>query len=310
MRAAVNVAIVGCGRMGAERAKHVEAAGGRIAACIDTDPARSKALAERYPGAYAGAHIEEIAPDLQAAFLCVPPAGRLGLVRALAERRVALFLEKPLAATLDEATEMCRVLARTPVVNGVGYMNRYRAGVNYARSLLRGGTELVGITCVWGCGRYGVPWWSDRRASGGPLNEQGTHLLDLCRYIGGEISTVLPLTQRQGERAASAFEFENGAVGTLLYTCETTQKVIGMTMIGRSGSVRLDGWAFQVIDNTIDGKVEFAAENPFAVEVCAFLQAVRAGDGAALRSTVSDAYRTQALMARLTNERAASVANR
>ena len=68
-------------------------------------------------------------------------------------------------------------------------MNRYRESVLRVRSILAD-EAVLGGTCYWLAGVYNVPWWSDQEQSGGPLNEQAAHLIDLIRFLMGEIIEV------------------------------------------------------------------------------------------------------------------------
>ena len=153
--------------------------------------------------------------------------------------------------------------------------------------------SFVGISCNWSGKRYSVPWWDDAQSSGGPINEQATHIIDLCRFIGGEVTEVVALGNPGESRLAAAMLFENHAVGTVFYTCEAAEKNISLETTTTAGHIRLRGWDFAAEINTIDGSLPADDGNPFLHETAAFLEAARLRDVAGVRSTFEDAYRTQ-----------------
>ena len=203
---------------------------------------------------------------------------------------MATLIEKPVALTAA-ACEPLLAAATQPVVTAVGYMNRYRPGVTRLREALADAPPL-GISARWFCGRYRVPWWSDPDRSGGPINEQFTHLVDLCRYLAGEITVIqalAPVGDGPPESAAVSLAFASGTVGTLIYSCRSVEKHIGLQVFTSSRAYALEGWDF------LDGPPP--AEPPdknavFLEETRAFLEAVSAG-GDGIRSDLRDAARTQ-----------------
>ena len=206
------VAIVGAGRMGRIRALAARELGASVVSISDPLADRARALASEV-----GATVTD-QPDLgelDALFLCTPPADR-GLAVAAVEAGVRLLVEKPLALSAEDAAPLIAALARRPIPTAVGYMNRYRPSVERARTAVSG--QLMGIVGRWVCGRYGVPWWGDPARSGGPFNEQLTHLVDLCRYLGGEIREVQAMTEGSGT-AALTLRLDNGAPCALCYSC-------------------------------------------------------------------------------------------
>ena len=137
---------------------------------------------------------------------------------------VAVLVEKPigLSRSRRRSSPRERCCQKQPVINAVGYMNRYRPSVLAARAAAAAST-VSAVAGHWASKRYAVPWWSQTNLSGGPFNEQATHLVDLVRFVVGEIADVRAFAGPIGDeksisRAAVAMRFENGAVGTLAYS--------------------------------------------------------------------------------------------
>ncbi len=292
MSGGIRVAIVGCGRMGAERAACVTGYGATIAYCADTDGERARALASRFTSqAIADMHAIPWR-EVQAVFVCTPPSTRSVVLDAIAAG-VAVLVEKPIGLSAAEGAALASAVEKKPVINAVGYMNRYRPQVLAARAAAAAAT-VSAVAGHWASKRYAVPWWSQPTLSGGPFNEQATHLVDLVRFVVGEIADVRAFAGPSGDeksisRAAVAMRFENGAVGTLAYTCEADDKHIGLHVMTRAGAIELRGWNFARA-----GGDEEPDPNPFMLETTAFLEAVSSGDARHIRSDFADAAKTQA----------------
>ncbi len=293
--AELKVGIVGCGRMGTERARCSEASGARIAAVFDIDQARSSNFARRYGAANLSRGEDLFCQNLSAVFVCTAPGRRGPVEMGCIESALPVYVEKPIGVSLDQCKGLLSSLRRKPVLNGVGYMNRYRRSVLLAKEVLQG-AEVIGFSAHWVCKRYGVPWWEIERDSGGPHNEQATHLFDLCRFLIGEIETVQSAF-RGTSQVSSSIECRGGILGNAFYSCDGKEKDIGVRIFTRSGSLVLSGWNFRLTENSVDGRLaEDAGEDVFQVETRTFLDAVESERRDLLKSDFFDAARTQAVM--------------
>ena len=147
----------------------------------------------------------------------------------LAASGVALFVEKPLAADEATAERVGRLLTARQVLTRVGHHWRCSEPVRRARELLSGRRVQL-VSGSWLDKVPPVPWWTDRRRSGGPLVEQAVHILDTARVLAGEVTEVHaasagPVSGESGSSGsvdaatAAVLRFASGAVGTLATTC-------------------------------------------------------------------------------------------
>ena len=187
---------------------------------------------------------------------------------AAAEAGKHVVCEKPLGRDADESYEIWRRVAATGVKHMCAFNYRFVPAVRLARELIEAG-ELGEIRHFRG--RYLQDWgdttaevWRfDRAAAGsGALGDLAPHVVDLARYLVGEIdevggfcSTFIP--QREVDDAVEAtVVFANGAVGTL----EATRLALGRRN------------AFQWEINGTEGSLAFDMERLNE------LQVFRAGD--------------------------------
>ncbi|PYV18212.1 MAG: hypothetical protein DMG07_04385 [Acidobacteria bacterium] len=143
-----------------------------------------------------------------------------------------------------------------------------------------------------------VPWWLDREQSGGPLNEQCTHFIDLCRFLIGEVVEVWAAARPHSAAkhlegaVAMTLRFANGALAAGLYSCEASEKQIAFEVFLPDGSVRLEGWDLRLKGDPPECGPA-AREAIFVKEVAAFFQAIRSGDRSLIQSDFEDAVQTQ-----------------
>src|SRR5687767_9309640 len=155
---------------------------------------------------------------------------------AAAEAGKHVVCEKPLARTADESYEIWRAVAATGVKHMCAFNYRFVPAVRLARELIDAG-DLGEIRHFRG--RYLQDWGDDPgldtwrfhpdEAGSGALGDLAAHVVDLARYLVGEITSVSALVKtflpgRQVDDAVeAAVEFEHGAIGTL----ESTRLALG-----------------------------------------------------------------------------------
>jgi predicted dehydrogenase len=118
---------------------------------------------------------------------------------AAAEAGKAIFCEKPLAGTLSDAQAMADAVAARGVLNQVAFVYRSWPAVQLARQLIDAG-RLGTVRSFRGhffhdyalSVREPRSWRFDRsRSGGGSLADIGSHVIDLARYLVGEIDEIL-----------------------------------------------------------------------------------------------------------------------
>ena len=285
--------------MGKERARAAIALGHELAAVYDPDISKARTLA----GDYRGAVIPELEHEipwssLDAIFVCTPPGCRTRYELAAIEAGVPFFVEKPVAVNAADCLAVRAALNGKPTLNCVGYMNRCRSSLLFARQVLAG-HDILGACCHWVGRKYQVGWWLEEEQSGGPLNEQATHAFDLFRFLVGEISAVGATTANSGSGAlplsvACTVNFRGGQLGTIFYSCEAADKNINLRVITARGMLEFAGWDLRLITNTIDGVLpRNSDEDIFVSETSRFLTAVERSDASLVPCDVLDAYQTQ-----------------
>jgi myo-inositol 2-dehydrogenase/D-chiro-inositol 1-dehydrogenase len=291
----LNVGIIGWGRMGKIRAAATQNCGHRLTAVADPDGQRLAEIKERFPEAQACTGLEDLPADqLDVLFICSPPCFHPAHIAFALEHRLPFLTEKPLSVSAEGLSDLQNKVKKSGLINAVGYMNRYRPGIQHVK-----GRPFLGISSYWINKMYQVPWWGKVQESGGPLNEQATHLLDLNRYLMGEVKEVYATSSDNSLDFATtisiALKFESGTVGNILYSCDAATKNIGLDLYTPEHKISLSGWDFILVDAPETEVPLLTAQEIFDLEAGNFFNAVIHNDPSLILSDIKDALKTQTL---------------
>ena len=194
----LGVAVFGAGRAGHSHARAIAATPGtRLMAVFDADPDRADAFAETH-GCLAFTDSDAVLQrtDVDLVMVALPNFlhERATIEAASAGKHV--FLEKPMADTLDECDRMLAAVVRAGVHLLVAHSQRYFASTIRAREILQSGNlgRPVFATDTW-YKPFGVasrlPWFLDRATGGGMWLMNGAHMLDrTCWVLDTEVASV------------------------------------------------------------------------------------------------------------------------
>jgi predicted dehydrogenase len=136
--------------------------------------------------------------------------------------------EKPLGLTAEESYEIWQEARRAGVRHLCGFNYRFVPAMRLARELLEAGElgEVVHFRArylqSWGWEADPGLWrFEPRQAGTGALGDLGAHIVDLARYLVGEIvsvsarvRTIVP-GREVDDHFVATVEFEGGVIGTL-----------------------------------------------------------------------------------------------
>jgi predicted dehydrogenase len=131
----VRAAVVGVGHLGRHHARLMkEVPGAELVAVVDPDAEKARAVAEPL-GVPALASIDELPADLAAVSVAVPTSRHHEVVCPLLERGLHVLVEKPMAATIDEARAMESLAADRQRLLQVGHIERFNPALSVLRDL-------------------------------------------------------------------------------------------------------------------------------------------------------------------------------
>ena len=261
MTRALNIAVIGLGRMGKIYAQTID----------EMDEARLHAVATPalasegdWLDGYEVPHVFEDAGDafalgdVDAVVIATPTSTHHDLVLAAAAAGKDIFCEKPLALSLENSREMIDAADRAGVTMQVGFMRRYDRPYVEAMAAIDAGKIGRPVTFK-GIGRDPFcprPDFADPAHSGGLIIDMGIHDMDLARWMmNAEVehvtaegtTMVCEELKRVGDidNAVVNLRFENGAIGNVevsrnaFYGYDIRTEVLGSKAAVRVGGEEL-----------------------------------------------------------------------
>lgn len=285
----------------------IRAAGGRLVAVADPDPAARCAAVATGARAYdtAGALLAD--PAVQAVYVATPNHLHRAAVEAAVAAGKPVLCEKPLAATLADAEAMVAAAARAGVPFGSAFDQRHHPAHAAIRAAIRSGSvgTVTAVRIVYACwldARWsGDNWRADAaRAGGGALMDLAPHGLDLVEFLLADpVEDVAALTQRRVQRYAvddGAMLVGRTAGGVLVqlhvaYNCPEALPRRRLEVLGTHGQIVAERTMGQTPGGEVwltDGRlglrkrleVPDAGASPFTRQMAAFARFVaeRRGD--------------------------------
>ena len=276
-----------------------------LVAFCDVAEEKALAAASEY-GGRAYSHYEALydGEALDAVYVCLPPFAHAQPELAAIERGLPIFVEKPVATSLDQARAVAAAIGRQNLISAVGYHWRYMDTT--AQAIEHLGDEPVGFALgTWTGGMPGVPWWRVLAESGGQIVEQTTHLFDLARYLLGAVESVHAMA-RTGlledipnydvhDASVTNLRFQSGAVASITSACMlATGGHVGLDLYQKNQVLRLTSGAL-TLDRPSGREVVELGNDPTQAEDRAFLQAVQTGDATGICCDYAEAVQTLAV---------------
>jgi predicted dehydrogenase len=304
--------MVGAGWIAQEHRRVLDSlADAELAAVCDIDPERAVALAVG-TGARTYPDWRDLLDreDLEALFVCTPPRSHRDPAVAALHHGLPVYLEKPIARTLEDAAAIAAAARDTGTVCAVGYQWHALDLLGELPGLLTG--QQIGLLVGTNIGpAQSRPWFTDMHAGGGNLLERGSHHMDLARAVAGEVAAVqaaasrIRLARGPGEAGdiddalTIMLELASGAQATVVvaWTRPGQPATYGMDIIASEATLRLALDPDFTLSGVNRGQPvsRRAACHPFDQSVRRFLDAARGHDPAAVACTPPDAAATLAV---------------
>ena len=201
--------------------------------------------------------------DINAVSLAVTPKHRLVLLEAAAKKGLPVLMEKPMAATLDDAIAMGRIIKKSGILFMMEYPMRYSPPLVKLRELIDSGVvgPVLSMNAELQTG-WNPPeghWAWDPTNGNGLLNEAIIHLYDSANFICGNPVEVYAVgrhyfgqTQLE-DSAVLTIKYENGSVAVLngggLGTNAMAAEPMSMHVFGEKGEAIVTGrdWQYKAI---------------------------------------------------------------
>ncbi len=157
----------------------------RVRAYADINEAAAQTFLRKYGGDYATADPQRIFddPDIDFVMICTWHNTHRPLSVAAAAAGKHIFLEKPMALTLDDCRAIGEAVARGGVQMVLGYKFRFAPYVLRAKEFLP--RPLLTVGQIMDLRWDDEGWFQDPIKGGGNVLSQGCHIFDLVCYLHG-----------------------------------------------------------------------------------------------------------------------------
>ena len=290
------IALVGTGMWAPRLAEAAQRAGLSLITCYSRDEARRTAFAERF-GCAAAARPEEAIghPDVEGVVIATPNDVHEAHALACAERGRHVFVEKPIADTLEAGERMRDACREAGVVLMVGHAFRRLGAARRTKELIVGGALGEVVLAEANMSLPGVfrpeAWRAHRsRNPGGPLMQLGIHHVDTLAYWLGPVRgasgrfTNLRAEADIDDVGVAMLEFHSGALAALTGSY-VSPKTLSLRLLGTEAVVdyrcdfsvwpeaeALDG----VTSLSLDGEpIDFEERDMLAEELAEFGGCIR-----------------------------------
>ncbi len=290
----LRVAVIGAGQMGRLHVRVAsESEETAVAAVVDPDPA-----AERLAYAARAEWLRSLDDlgEADCAIVTVPTAEHAAVAGALIERGLPVLVEKPIAATVEQATALIEAARAQGVPLAVGHVERFNPVVRALREKLHAGD----LGRVFQVRAQRLSPFPVRVGDTGVAFDMATHDLDVMCELAGTPLRVSAEIDRKAHRShedllVATLRFDSGIIGLLEVNWLTPTKVRRLTVNGERGMFEVDylnqhltlyenayeseTWrTLDVFDGVTEGNVtRFAITRtePLRAQLDAFVRAVR-----------------------------------
>jgi len=247
----VGVGLLGCGWI--VEIAHLPALArsraGRLVAAADPNPARRAWLLERAPEARVQAVWEALLqePSVDAVVVALPTALHAeAACRAFAAGK-HVYLEKPIAVTLEEGRRVVEAWRRAGTIGAIGYNFRRNSILQSAMRTLASGAlgPLISVqgSFQWAADRI-EGWRARPEEGGGVLLDLVSHHVDLVAALTGqrisEVQCTLRSLRSPDDTAALQLVTEGGVTAQLQASFAAGAQVNRLDLVGRQGALSVN----------------------------------------------------------------------
>jgi len=174
----LTVAVIGAGKLGGLHAeKYAKLGGVKLGFVVDVNRPRAESMSARY-GAVPHHDHRQIADRIDLATVATPSSTHFSVAADLLAAGVDVLLEKPMAATAEQARALAELARKSGALLQVGYLERFNPAVRRLRTLLKNPRFIE-------CHRLS------------PFTERGTDVDVILDLMSHDLDVILSLTQSE-----------------------------------------------------------------------------------------------------------------
>lgn len=162
-----------------------------LVALAEVDPERLEKARHLVPKAVVCDHYKKLLKmkEVEAVIICLPNDLHAEAAIASLQQGKHVYLEKPLATSLEQARRVLEVWQNTHLVGMIGFNYRFNRLYRATQEYLQAGSlgKLVGVHSTFSTTGRNLPdWLQTRSIGGGVLLDLASHHTDLIRFFFGQ----------------------------------------------------------------------------------------------------------------------------
>ena len=254
----MDVLMIGTGDIAYSHGRAVERLGGRVIAAYDINSDGLKKFATEFKcEAISYEQIDEWIPMADYVVLCTPPTKRIDYVEKVLSAHIPLYMEKPIAATFEDAYKIKDIAEKYSGKIIVGFAHRYRPAFVKMYELVSSGAMGDPVNVFdnrvgpgWGFrgSGYTTSWRTDPNLACGFTIESISHEWNLLTALCGEFSTLsanvwctIPELPQYDTNFSATMKIAKGGIANINASWSSDLGYNLKGYIGTKGSVFLKG---------------------------------------------------------------------
>jgi len=246
----LKVGLMGCGRIA--QSVHLPVLTHlpkvELVAVAEADPERLKKAHRLVPKAVIFNHYEKLLKmkEVEAVIICLPNTLHAEAAIASLQQGKHVYLEKPLAASLEQARRVLEVWQNTRLVGMIGFNYRFNPLYRATQQHLQAGRlgKLVGARSIFSTTSRNLPdWLQTRSTGGGVLLNLASHHSDLIRFFFGqevrEVFASLRSLQSEDDSAMLQLKLSDGLMIQSLFSISSIEED-RFEVYGQTGKLFVD----------------------------------------------------------------------
>jgi predicted dehydrogenase len=277
--------IIGCGNVTEVKSGpgFQQTIGSQLVAVMRRDGALAEDYAKRHgvPRWYTDAQQLIDDPEVDAVYIATPPNLHHPYTLAAARAGKPVYVEKPMALNMAECQEMIAVCRAAGVPLFVAYYRRALPRFVKAKELIENGAigsvRHVQISLSQPSQSNipsKLPWrFLPEIAGGGLFVDLASHTLDFLDFALGPIKSARGFARNQAgnypaeDIVSAAFEFENGILGTGIWSFNSFKATDQISLVGSTGKITLSTFEDKpLILETHSGSQSFDLPHPTHIQ--------------------------------------------